>query len=111
MSSESKVLNITAVKVYPFDTRETGGKTVAFAEIEIAGALLLRGIRVLESGSRGLFLGFPSQRARRETFVDLIVPLSPEARKEIREAVIEEYKRLAGWQPSGEDGEEDGVSP
>ena len=107
-SDGTEGLEITAVKVYPFDTRETGGKTVAFAEIEIGGALLLRGIRVLESGSRGLFLGYPSQRARRETFVDLVEPLTAEAKRQIRETVIEEYKRLTGWRPAGEAGEDAG---
>ena len=61
MSSENRTLEITAVRVYPFDTRETGGRTVAYAEIEIGGALLLRGLRVLVSEKKGLFLGFPSQ--------------------------------------------------
>ncbi len=100
MSSEPKTLSITAVRVYPFDTRETGGRTVAYAEIEIADALLLRGIRILESEKQGLFIGFPSQRARRERFVDLVVPLNRDVRKQIREAVVEEYKRMTGWEPS-----------
>ena len=107
MSSEDRTLDITAVRVYPFDTRETGGRTVAYAEIEIGGALLLRGIRVLESEKQGLFIGFPSQRARRERFVDLVEPLNREVQKQVREAVIEEYKRLTGWQPSRKEGGED----
>ena len=99
MSSEPTVLNITAVKIYPFITRDTGGRTVAYAEIVIAGALLIRGIRVLESEKRGLFVGFPSQRVRRDTFVDVIEPLGRAAGREIREAVIGEYKRVTGWVP------------
>jgi stage V sporulation protein G len=97
---------ITAVRIYPFDTRETGGRTVAYAEIEIGGALLLRGIRVLESESRGLFIGYPSQRARRDRFVDLVVPLTKEAQQEVRRAVIEEYKSVTGWEPAPKEGEE-----
>lgn len=104
MSSEDKTLEITAVRIFPFDTRETGGRTVAYAEIEIGGALLLRGIRVLESERQGLFLGFPSQRARKERFVDLVVPLNRDFQLRIREAVIEEYKRVTGWKPSREEG-------
>lgn len=99
MSTEPTVLNITAVKIYPFVTRDTGGRTVAYAEIVIAGALLIRGIRVLESEKRGLFVGFPSQRVRRDTFIDVIEPLGRAARGEIREAVIGEYKRVTGWEP------------
>ena len=99
-------LAITAVRVMLFDTRETGGRTVAYAEVEISGALLLRGIRILESKKRGLFLGFPSQRARRDTYVDVMEPLSKEARAQLREAVIGEYKRLSSWEPSSHEEEE-----
>ena len=93
-------MNVTAVRIFPFETRETGGRTLAYAEIEIDGALLVRGLRVMETGSRGLFVGFPAQRVRRERLVELVVPLTREARRAVREAVIEEYKRVTGWQPS-----------
>ena len=99
MSPEESALNITSVKIYPFVTRDTGGRTVAYAEIVIAGALLIRGIRVLESEKRGLFIGFPSQRVRRDTFIDVIEPLGRANRREIRDAVIGEYKRVTGWEP------------
>jgi DNA-binding cell septation regulator SpoVG len=99
MSPERKVLNITSVKIYPFVTRDTGGRTVAYAEIVIAGALLIRGIRILESEKRGLFIGFPSQRVRRDTFIDLVEPLGRAARSEMRDAVIGEYKSVTGWEP------------
>ena len=97
------MFTITAVKVYPFDTRQAGGQTVAYAEVEIDGTLLLRGIRILETGTGGLFLGFPSQRVRRDTFVDLVVPLTTEAKKTVREAIMEEYKKVTGWKPSREE--------
>jgi DNA-binding cell septation regulator SpoVG len=103
MSSEDKTLEITSVRIFPFDTRETGGRTLAYAEIEIGGALLLRGIRVLESEKQGLFLGFPSQRAKKERFIDLVVPLGRTFQLQIREAIIEEYKRTTGWKSSREE--------
>jgi len=99
MSPEPAALNITSVKIYPFDTRDTGGRTVAYAEIVIDGALLIRGVRVFESEKRGLFIGFPSQRVRRDTFVDVIEPLGRAAAREMREAVIGEYKKVTGWEP------------
>jgi len=91
-------VNITAVRIFPFETREAGGRTVAYAEIEIDGGLLVRGLRVMETASRGLFVGFPAQRVRRERLVELVVPITREARKAVRDAVITEYKRVAGWQ-------------
>lgn len=93
-------MNITAVRVFPFETREGGDRVVAYAEIEIDAGLLVRGLRVMETGSRGLFVGFPAQRVRRERLVELVVPLTREARRAVREAVIAEYKRIAGWQPA-----------
>jgi DNA-binding cell septation regulator SpoVG len=93
-------VNITAVRIFPFETREAGGRTLAYAEIEIDGALLVRGLRVVESESRGLFVGFPAQRVRRERLIELVVPLTREARRGVREAVIAEYKRVTGWQPA-----------
>ena len=93
-------MNITAVRIFPFETREDGGRTVAYAEIEIDGGLLVRGLRVMETGSRGLFVGFPAQKVRREKLVELVVPLTREARRAVRTAVIGEYKRVSGWQPA-----------
>ena len=91
-------MNITAVRIFPFESRDSGGRTVAYAEIEIDGGLLVRGLRVMETASRGLFVGFPAQRVRRERLVELVVPITREARKAVRDAVITEYKRVAGWQ-------------
>lgn len=94
-------MRVTAVRIFPFETRESGGRVLAYAEIELEGALLVRGLRVMESASRGLFVGFPVQRARRgsERLVELVSPLTREARRAVREAVIEEYKRVSGWEP------------
>ncbi|HWR98570.1 MAG TPA: septation protein SpoVG family protein [Candidatus Methanoperedens sp.] len=93
-------MNITAVRIFPFETREAGGRTLAYAEIEIDGALLVRGLRVMETASGGLFVGFPAQRVRRERLIELVAPLTREARRAVREAVIAAYKRVAGWQPA-----------
>jgi len=93
-------VNITAVRIFPFETREAGGRTLAYAEIEVDGALLVRGLRVMETGSRGLFVGFPAQRVRRERLVELVVPLTREARRAVHSAVIGEYKRVSGWKPA-----------
>ena len=94
-------MRISAVRIFPFETRESGGRTVAYAEIEIDETLLIRGLRVMEAGNRGLFLGFPAQRARRgrETLVELVAPLTAGARRAVRDAVIGEYKRVTGWEP------------
>ena len=47
-------MNITAVRIFPFETREAGGRTVAYAEIEIDGGLLVRGLRVMDTTALSL---------------------------------------------------------
>lgn len=96
------MMQISAVRIFPFETGESGGRTLAYAEIEIDGSLLVRGLRIMETDRRGLFVGFPAQRARRgrETLVEIVVPLTREARRLVRDAVIGEYKRVTGWEPS-----------
>jgi len=49
-------MEITEVKIYPFDTTSYGGRTKAFAEITIDGILTIRGLRVVEAKSGGLFV-------------------------------------------------------
>ena len=87
------MITVTSVRVYPFDTAGTGGKTRAFAEVEIDGCLTIKGIRVMQVESGGYFLGYPSQRTRRDKFIDLVVP-DKEAAGIIREAVMTEFKKL-----------------
>ena len=93
-------MNITAVRIFPFETREAGGRTVAYAEIEIdGGAARARPARDGDGQPRAL-RRLPAQRARREKLVELVVPLTREARRAVHEAVIGEYKRVPGWQPA-----------
>ncbi len=86
------MITVTAVRVFPFDTTEAGGRVRAYAEVEIDGCLTLKGIRVIQTHHGGYFIGYPSQRARRDTFVDVIVP-AKEAAAAIREAIMAEFRR------------------
>ncbi len=87
------MITITAVRVFPFDTAGMGGSIKAYAEVEIDGSLILKGLKVLQSEAGGYFIGYPSQRVRRETFIDVVAP-DREAAKIIREAVMTEFKKL-----------------
>jgi stage V sporulation protein G len=87
------VITVTAVRVYPFDTAGMGGKIKAYAEVEIDGSLTLKGLKVLQTEAGGYFIGYPSQRARKESYIDVIIP-DKEAAKIIREAIMTEFKKL-----------------
>jgi len=87
------MITVTSVMIYPFDTAGTGGRTRAYAEVEIDGCLTVKGIRVMQAEAGGYFLSYPSQRVRRDTFIDLIVP-DRESARVIREAVMTEFKNV-----------------
>lgn len=87
-------VNITDVKVYPFDTRETGGGTLAIAEITIEGSLLIKGLHVIQSRGGGLFVSFPAVKGRDGKWRDIVVPLDSETKDLIRDQVLEAYRDL-----------------
>ena len=90
------MIDITQVRIYPFDTGGLGGHTRAYADITLAGCLLVKGLRVMEGAGGGLFVALPTQRGRDGRYHDLLVPIDAETRDYIRTTVIEAFKR---WTP------------
>jgi stage V sporulation protein G len=87
------MMDISQVRIYPFDTGTLGGHTLAYADITIDACLILKGLRVMEGDGGGLFVAFPAQRGRDGRYHDLIVPLDAATRESIRAAVIDAYRR------------------
>lgn len=58
------MMNISQVRIYPFETASLGGHTLAYADITIDSCLVLKGLRVVEGAGGGLFVAFPTQRGR-----------------------------------------------
>jgi stage V sporulation protein G len=90
------MINISLVRIYPFDTASLGGQTRAYADITIDSCLVVKGLRVVETADGGLFVAFPSQRARNGRYYDLLVPVDAATREYIRSTVIEAYRQ---WTP------------
>jgi len=93
-------MKITNIKILPFDTGSSGGKIRAIAEVEINSSLIIKGIRILESNSGGLFLGMPSTRTRSGEYRDMIVLTDKEFAGKFRHEVIAAYK-TAGTPKNG----------
>ncbi len=91
-------MNITDVKIYPFDTSGIGGRVRAVADIVIDDELIIKGIKVIESKHGGLFISLPKKRSSRGTFVDIIQPVSNQTYEKLRKAVIEKYKEIMNIQ-------------
>lgn len=84
-------MKITRVRIFPFSTGEPGNRVRAYAEIECDDTLIIRGIRIIESRNGGLFLGYPSYRARDGQYREYIRITDSAFKKEIRETVIDAF--------------------
>ncbi len=89
-------ISLTEIRIYPFDTTEAGGRTLAMADITVNGALLLKGFRVIQSKGGGLFVGFPSVKRRDGKWRDTVAPLDKETKTMIRDRIVEAYKNYGG---------------
>lgn len=89
-------IDITEIRIYPFDTSGAGGKTLAMAEITISGSILIKGFRVIQAKSGGLFVGFPSSKGKDGAWRETVVALDNETKTMIRDKIVEEYKQFGG---------------
>lgn len=87
-------MEITEVKIYPFDTGSLGGRVRAVADIVIDDVLLIKGIKIVESKHGGLFISFPKKSTSSNKFIDIVKPLSNEFNEKVRRAVIDKYKEV-----------------
>ncbi|WP_029523434.1 SpoVG family protein [Persephonella sp. KM09-Lau-8] len=87
-------MEITDVKIYPFDTSRIGGRVRAVADITIDDVLVIKGIKVIESKHGGLFISFPKKVSSKGTYVDIVQSLDNEFTEKVRRAIIDRYKEL-----------------
>jgi len=86
-------LEVTEVKIYPFDTTGIGGNVKAVANIKINGILEIKDIKIIYS-NKGYFIQMPSKRSRSGEFVPIVNPLEKELYLHIRRKILDEYKRI-----------------
>jgi stage V sporulation protein G len=96
------MMNISQVRIYPFDTGSLGGQTRAYADITIDDCLVLKGLRVVEAEGGGLFVAFPSQRGRNGRYYELVVPVDTATREYIRKTVVDAFKLWTPHEPGKE---------
>lgn len=94
-------MEITEVKIYPFDTTGLGGRVRAIADIVIDDILLIKGIKIIENKHGGLFISFPKKATSSNKYIDIIQPLSNDFNEKIRRAIIDKYKELMSFQAGG----------
>ena len=87
-------MEITQIEIFPFDTKDIGGSTLAVADITLDNIITIRSVKIIESKTGGLFVTYPSQRGKNGEFHNIVVVNDKELAKKIRDRVVEEYKKL-----------------
>lgn len=85
-----------------FVIAEGEGALRAFCDISVGGLILVKGIRVVE-GRGGLFVSMPRQQNRVGKWYDSVVPLCPDLRSRIEQAVLKAYAAERQRSPHRED--------
>lgn len=63
----------------------------AFADIEVCGALELKGLRVVK-GKNGIFIGMPREKGKDNKWYETVRALSGEVERQISSAVLSAYQ-------------------
>jgi stage V sporulation protein G len=85
-------MNISEVKIYPFDSGEPNSSLRAYADVTLDQSILIKGFMVLLAKNGGLFVGFPSKKGKDGKFYDLIEFKSSDLQSDLRSAILEAYK-------------------
>jgi stage V sporulation protein G len=86
-------MEITEVKIFPFEPGDLQKNLKAYAEITVDDALILRGIKIFEKENGGIFITFPAIQGKDKTFHDIVIPKTPDIKSQIRDAVVGAYKK------------------
>lgn len=87
-------MEITHIKIYPFDTGKIGGRVRAVAEIVLDDTLLIKDIKIVQSKAGGLFLSFPKRKSSTGNFVDIVQLLDRDFSERVRRVIIDKYKEM-----------------
>jgi DNA-binding cell septation regulator SpoVG len=86
------IMNISEVKIYPFDFGESGSSLRAYADVALDQSILIKVFRALSAKNGGLFVGFSSKKGKDGKFDDLIEFKSSDLQSSLRSAILEAYK-------------------
>ena len=81
------MLDIEIANIYRLDGE---GPVKAFCDIIVSGAMLVKGIRIIE-GNKGLFVGMPSGLGKNGKWYESIRPMNKEIRSVLNDTVIKAF--------------------
>jgi len=87
-------MEITGVKIFPFEPGDLQKNLKAYAEITLDDALIIKGIKIFEKENGGIFITFPAIQGKDKTFHEIVIPKTSGIKKRIREAILKVYKNM-----------------
>ena len=82
-------MTITDVRIRKIATE---GKMKAIVSVTFDNEFVVHDIKVIE-GQNGLFIAMPSRKTATGGYRDIAHPINPDARKQLEDAIIAEYKK------------------
>jgi stage V sporulation protein G len=86
---ESELIDIKVLKIQ----RLTGeGRVRAFVDIGINDAILIKGLKVVESTKGDLFVSMPQELGKNERWYERVRCLKPDVKEVIQDVILEAYQ-------------------
>ena len=85
-------MNITFIKIYPFDSGIHQSSLRAYADVVLDDLLVIKGFKILVGKSGGLFIGMPSKKGKDGKYYDQIEIKVNDFQPELRTRILEAYK-------------------
>ena len=83
-------MQITSVTVRKIE--KEGSRMKGIASVLLDDAFAVHDIRIIE-GDNGLFIAMPSRKTATGGYRDIAHPINPDIRKQIENAIIDEYNK------------------
>ena len=80
------------IKVSRIHKLTKGGPVMAFVDLVVNDALLLKGLRIVK-GSKGLFVSMPQEKGKDDRWYNTIHCLTNETRDFVMRSVLEAYEQ------------------
>ena len=88
-------MNITAIKIYPFDLGSWQSSLRAYADVVLDDLVLIKGFRVCASKTGGLFVGVPSKMGKDGKYYDQVEFKTEEFQSLLRNHILEAYRKFS----------------
>ena len=85
-------MNITFIKIYPFDTGFHQTSLRGYADVVLDDLLVIKGFKILAAKSGGLFIGMPSKKGKDNKYYDQIEFKDNDFRYKLQNRILESYK-------------------